>query len=99
MDSKCYLPDKLPSEIVNSILEYVPLAYLVHFGSTSKRAYDYATNFTWKDLLLRDRFGDHKLSSEEVEELDNHSSFGGIECDAVERQNSEYPHSFPYNTK
>jgi hypothetical protein len=69
----CFL-DVLPSEIVSNILNYVPHSDLISFSSASRSAYEFATDITWRDLLLRDQEKEHDLSSKEFEELLDHAA-------------------------
>jgi hypothetical protein len=65
----CYLLDVLPPELVSSVLQHVPLPDLIRFSATSKLAYEYATDLTWRDVVLRDRFHHFPLSVDEVNQL------------------------------
>jgi hypothetical protein len=74
MASKNYLLGLLPAELAANILQYVAIPDLVCFAACSKAAYHHATDFIWKDLILRDRSHTFPLTSEEVEEIHSHSS-------------------------
>jgi hypothetical protein len=73
MPAICYLPDLLPPEITRRVLEYANLPDLAAFGAASGLSYEYATDFIWKDLILRDQSKEFDLSSEESKLLRDHT--------------------------
>jgi F-box associated protein len=80
MSSICYLPSHLPAEITRRVLEYAKLPDLAAFGATSKLSYEYATDFLWTDLILRDQSKELDLTSDEVALLKKHT----IEVQGIE---------------
>jgi hypothetical protein len=73
MPAACYLPDLLPPEITRRVLEYAKLPDLAAFGAASRLSYEYATDFIWKDLILRDQYKEFDISPEESKLLRNHT--------------------------
>jgi hypothetical protein len=69
----CYLPSHLPAEITRRVLEYAKLPDLAAFGATSKLSYEYATDFLWADLILRDQSKEIDLTPGEATQLKKHT--------------------------
>ena len=75
MIAKCSFLDILPSELIIGVLQHVPIPDLIRFSRASKRAYEYATDITWRDIVLRDRYHKFPLSTDQIRQLANRASW------------------------